>query len=107
MNERMVGLLGMALRAGKLTAGQEPVLKLIRRGRAKLILLSEDASENTKKVFHDKGQYYNVPVLEKGSMDQMGRALGKGPRAVVAISDAGFARSMVQNIEEGKGTGPM
>jgi ribosomal protein L7Ae-like RNA K-turn-binding protein len=107
MNERMTGLLGMALRAGKLAAGQEPALKWIRRGRAKLILLAEDASDNTKKVFHDKGKYYNVPVLENGSMDQMGRALGKGPRAVAAVSDSGFARSMVQNIEEGKGTGHM
>lgn len=104
MNERVLGLLGLALRAGKLTAGQEPALKLIRRGKAKLILLAEDASDNTKKVFYDKGKYYGVPVLEKGSMDQLGKALGKGQRAVVAVSDEGFAKSMLKNIEEGKGT---
>ena len=80
---------------------------MIRKGRAKLVLIAEDASDNTKKVFHDKGRYYNVPVREKGLMDQIGRALGKGPRAVVAISDTGFARSMLQNIEEGKGTDHM
>jgi ribosomal protein L7Ae-like RNA K-turn-binding protein len=107
MNERLLGLMGIALRAGKLTAGQEPTLKSIRQGKAELIILAADASANTKKVFYDKGKYYNVPVLEMGSMDQLGKALGKGTRAVAAINDAGFARSILKNFEEGKGTGHM
>ncbi len=104
MNEPGFGLLGLAQRAGKLSTGQEQCLKLVRRGKAKLIILAEDASENTKKVFYDKGKYYRVPVLEKGLMDQLGRILGKGPRAVVVLSDAGFAKSMLEKLEERKGS---
>lgn len=39
----------MAMRAGKLVTGDETVLKAVRSGKAKLVLVAGDASDNTKK----------------------------------------------------------
>lgn len=47
--EKWVSLLGLANRAGKIISGEELAVKEIRTGRAKLVLLSKDASENTIK----------------------------------------------------------
>ncbi len=107
MNERVYGLLGLAMRAGKLAVGREQSLKLIRRGRAHLVILAEDASRNTKKDFYDKGKYYSVPVLEKGSMDRLGQALGKGPRSVAAVGDGALARNIMRKMEAREGSDSM
>ncbi|WP_179193713.1 ribosomal L7Ae/L30e/S12e/Gadd45 family protein, partial [Bacillus sp. S1-R5C1-FB] len=46
--------LGLAHRARKIISGEELVLKAVRSGKAKLVLLSEDASVNTTKRITDK-----------------------------------------------------
>lgn len=43
--------LGMAMRAGKLVTGDDTVLKSIRQGKAHLVIVAGDASDNTKKNF--------------------------------------------------------
>ncbi len=107
MNSPIYGLLGLALRAGKLTVGQDQSLRLLQRGRAHLILLAADASGNTKKVFQDKGKFYGVPVREIGPMERLGKALGKGPRAVVAVADEAFARNMLKKMKAREVSDPM
>ena len=53
-NNQWMSLLGLANRARKITSGEELTVKEIRSGNAKLILLSEDASQNTAKKIMDK-----------------------------------------------------
>lgn len=49
MNGQWKSLLGLAYRARKVISGEELVLKEVRNKRAKLVLLADDASSNTKK----------------------------------------------------------
>ena len=53
-------LLGMAARARKLITGEELVVKEVRSGNARLVIVSEDASKNTQKKVNDKCNFYNV-----------------------------------------------
>ncbi|HJD23016.1 MAG TPA: 50S ribosomal protein L7ae, partial [Firmicutes bacterium] len=46
---RIAGLLGMARRAGKLTAGFDAVAALIGRGKAAAVMTAADLSEKTNK----------------------------------------------------------
>lgn len=55
--------LGLAMRAGKLVTGDEIVLKAIRSGEAKLVILAGDASANTQKKFRDKCGTYKIPLM--------------------------------------------
>lgn len=60
--EKILQFLGLATRARKLVTGEELVISEVRRGNAKLVIVAEDASENTRKKLHDKCNSYNVPV---------------------------------------------
>ena len=62
--DKAVNMLGLAKRAGRLTGGETMVLDAIRSGKAKLVIVTEDASEGTKKLFNDKCAYYHVPIYE-------------------------------------------
>jgi ribosomal protein L7Ae-like RNA K-turn-binding protein len=91
---KAMSLLGLANRARKVISGEELVLKEIKNGRAKLVLLSNDASQNTSKRIQDKCLYYKVPVILIENREQLGTAIGKEARVVVALNDAGFAKKL-------------
>lgn len=95
-----MSLLGLANRARKVVSGEEQVIQEIRRGKAKLVLLSRDASDNTKKKVIDKSQYYKIPVRLVESRDVLGHSIGKPSRVVVCITDGGFASSVMRLLEE-------
>ncbi|HEY9577550.1 MAG TPA: YlxQ family RNA-binding protein [Pseudobacillus sp.] len=95
MNEpQWAKLLGLANRARKIISGEELTVKEIQKGRAKLVLLSADASPNTKKKVQDKAAYYRVPLRWVDNRNVLGQAIGKEARVVVAVVDAGFAKKL-------------
>ncbi len=90
--KKALNLLGLALRARQLESGAPTVLASIRNNRAKLVIIAEDASENTKKQFLDKCDYYKIPSYILFSKEEISQALGK-ERTVCAFTDNGFAQS--------------
>ena len=53
MNDKVISLLGLAERAGKIASGEFAAEKAVKIGKARLIIVAEDASDNTKKKFSD------------------------------------------------------
>ena len=72
-------------------------------GKAALVIVSETASENTKKKFQNMCTYYEVPLYFFGEKETLGHAMGKEFRASLSVEDAGFAKSMaaLMNINGG------
>ncbi|GAA3406570.1 YlxQ family RNA-binding protein [Paenibacillus hodogayensis] len=93
-NHKALSFLGLAMRAGKLAIGDEGALKAVRSGQARLVVLAEDASDNTRKKFQDKCAHYNVDLVECFDRYELGAAIGKEARVLVAVVDAGFAQKI-------------
>ena len=91
---KIYSMLGLASKAGKLVSGEEIVRNSIRQNKVKLLIISEDASDNTKKRFLNAAEYYKVPVYIWGSKEQLGFGIGKSNRSVVGISDDNFVKSI-------------
>lgn len=107
-NDGALTALGLAMRAGKLASGDETVLRAIRQGKAKLVLVAADASDKAKKKYRDKCETYGVRLIEVFDRRTLGAAIGKAERVVAAVLDAGLAalvagkfgeHSEVENIE--------
>ncbi|MDA1475500.1 YlxQ family RNA-binding protein [Bacillus sp. WMMC1349] len=92
-------LLGLANRARKVVSGEDLVVKEIRHSRAKLVLLAKDVSFNTEKKVTDKCKYYNVPFKTVGDRLLLGRSIGKESRVVVAVTDQGFANTLLRKLD--------
>lgn len=95
--QKALNMLGLAMRAGKLITGEEMTLKEIRQQRAALVLVASDAGKNTQKKIKDKSSYYEIPLLDTFSADEISSAIGN-PRMVVGILDAGFAKKVQELI---------
>ncbi|SEN33829.1 Ribosomal protein L7Ae [Paenibacillus sp. OV219] len=97
---KALSLLGMAMRAGKLVTGDETVLKAVKQGKAKIVIVAADASDNTKKKFRDKCATYNVKLIEAFDRITIGEAIGKSERVLLGVTDAGFSKSILQSLTE-------
>jgi len=100
MQNRIYSMLGLATKAGKTVSGELPTEKAIKEEKAKLVLIAEDASDNTKKHFFDMCNYRSIPAYVFGEKDALGHALGKGMRSSMAVVDQGFANSIKKLLEE-------
>ena len=92
MNDRVISMLSLAKKAGKLICGEEMVLDFIRSGKRGIVIITSDASDNTKKKFHDKCRYYHVPVYEYGTRTDLGHVL-------MAVNDKSFAENIKKLLD--------
>ena len=95
---KIFSLLGLAARSRNVVSGEFSTEKAVKEGKAKLVLVAEDASDNTKKLFSNKCSYYRVPIYFVGTKDALGHAMGKESRASLAITDPGFAKAMMEQL---------
>ncbi len=92
-------LLGLANRARKIISGEDLVIKEIRKGRVKLVLMAADASQNTAKRITDKCKSYETPYKIVENRFLLGQSIGKEARVVVAVLDGGFANKLKQVLD--------
>ena len=97
---KVLSLLGMAMRGRNLVSGEFQTLEAIRRGSAMLVIIAEDASDNTRKLFSDKCSWYEVPIAFYGTRESLGRALGKDFRSSLGVCEAGLADAIVKQLKE-------
>ena len=102
---RLSGMLGLAMRAGKVIIGTEQICIALSKGKVRLVLISEGASDSTKKKIRFKCEFYKTRVVEINiDTEEMGRLLGKTyAPAAIAIADDNFAKT-VEGIISSQGS---
>lgn len=95
---RVYGMIGMAMKAGKMASGEFATEKAVKSGKAALVIVSETASENTKKKFQNMCDYYKVPIYFFGKKEELGHAIGKEFRASLAVLDTGLAKAIEKKV---------
>lgn len=89
--KKVFSYIGLATKAGNLASGEFMTEKAVKEGKAKLVIVAEDASNNTKKMFTNMCTYYKVPIYFFGEKTKLGHAIGKEFRASLVLFDKGLA----------------
>ncbi len=97
---KVLQMLGLAKRAGKVVSGEFMTEKTVKDGRAILVMVAEDASDNTKKMFRNMCEFYHVQICEYSNKEELGHAIGNEMRASLAITDEGFVKAILKHLEE-------
>lgn len=101
MSDQLAKYLGLCRRAGKAACGTEAVRTAARQGKAKLVLLAGDASDNTDKRINNLCAYYQVPLARLSqSCIRLGEMVGMGGTAALAICDDSFAGCVTACLEQ-------
>lgn len=93
---KILSLLGLCQRARLLTSGEEMSLERIKNKGAKLVFLASDAGFNTQKRIRDKSSFYEVPIIDSFTSEELSQAIGKSNRKVLVVKDSGFAKEMMR-----------
>ena len=91
------------MKAGKLAYGTDMCLEKIKFKKAKLVIVAEDASLNTKEKFNRICEENQINLLTFGDKNQISQAIGKPNKTVIAVLDSNFAKSINKMFEELKG----
>ncbi len=102
MNNRILSLLGLAAKSGNVVSGEFMTEKAVKGRKAFLVIVSCEASDNTRKKFEDMCGFYRTPIHFYGTMEELGHSIGKEFRASVAVTDEGLARSIINRLECGE-----
>lgn len=98
MNDRLLSLLGICRRAGRLTIGCDPVKESIETGKTCLVLAASDISANTASKVIPVAERFSVDfVTISRCKDELSFSLGK-TAAVVSVTDEGFAKKLREII---------
>lgn len=96
--DRVLSMLGIAAKAGKIASGEYQTEHSVKAGEAFLVVVAEDASDNTKKMFLNMCQYYETEYIVYGTKEELGRSIGKEFRASLAVTDEGLAKSVQKKL---------
>ncbi len=91
MNNKLLSLLGMCRKAGKLTVGYEKTKELFAKNKVYLVLVAADTAPRTEKElrFHANS---NLPIVRlEETKEQLSQAIGVSA-GVVGITQEGFAK---------------
>lgn len=97
---KLLSLMGLARRAGRLSLGSDAVIEALREGKARLVILAQDLSPKSAGGVRYAAEESGTKVVQiPETMDEISMALGKRT-GIVAINDAGFAKKLAALAEE-------
>lgn len=99
-NSKILGLIGLAARARKVSFGADSVELEAQKNKVYLIILAQDSSTRTKEKFQKISEKYNIPIIIAQTIEDLSKAIGKNNKAILGIGDINLA-SEIQKIYNG------
>ena len=99
MDDKSLGLLRLMRRASAIEIGEDNSAVTVKAGKAKLLLLSSDASDSAARKaegFCFGRSVQLVPVHY--TREELGMALGVKSCAMAAVTDMGFANALMKEL---------
>ena len=93
---KMLSLMGLCRRAGKLGVGHDAVFDAVRKGRARAVILTSDASDRHERELN--AAPFPGRIVEAGfTMEEAGLATGKRS-CLFSVEDEGFANAIEKTL---------
>ena len=99
-NKKILGLIGLAAKAGKICFGEESVENEIKKKKVKLVIVANDASERTKDKFKKLCNQHNIEIIIQEEIENLSKAIGKSNKAIIGIKEENLSKE-IQKINNG------
>lgn len=100
ISEKFLSLLGLCQKAGKLVSGTMQCEGAIRSEKAFLVIMSEEASDATQEKFMHLCNSREIDIIVTGTRYQLGGAIGKESRTLLAVIDEAFHKMLLKGYHE-------
>ena len=87
MSDRVLGLLGLGLRAGRVVVGVDAVRAGLQRDAIRCVVMASDASPRARDKVSRLAQARGIPMVGAGKAAALGARLGRPPVMVAGVRD--------------------
>lgn len=99
MEDKTLGLLGLMRRANALQIGEANTGAAVKAGKAKLLLLASDASDNARRKAQGFTEGRNVQTVPLPyAKERLSGSLGAPGCSMIAVTDLGFANALMKQL---------
>ncbi len=103
LHGRIIGLIGLANKAGMITGGGSMVMDALKGKKIPgLVIVATDVSAPIGAKIIYAAAVHNVPHRTVVTKDDFGAILGKAPRSAIAVASGGFVAQLVKAIDRYK-----
>ena len=107
LNYIFIFKLGLGIKSAAIATGFGQIITLLialphfilKKGKLSLVIVADDASDNTKKLFKDKSSYRKINQIYFATKVELGLAIGKAPRAVIGIKDKALSQKIIELVQ--------
>ena len=96
--DSFLGMLGLAMRAGKLRCGAYSVKRAAEDGSAKLVVAAENIGADNRSRIESLCKELDIPLAYHSTTEELSRSVGKKNVPVVCICDDNFAAGVRKYI---------
>ena len=100
INKKILGLIGLSAKAGKVSFGADSVENGIKKRIVKLVIVSEDSSDRTKDKFKKICEQFHIPMIQIADIETLSKTIGKNNKAILGIQDINLSRE-IEKINNG------
>lgn len=101
---KFFNFLGLAKRSGNLIEGYSKCDEQRNRRSFYLVIVSDDASNSTKKKFKNHCIEKKIPLIEDFSKEELGNPIGREELKILAVVDKNMAEKLISLYENEKVT---
>lgn len=94
--DRLLGMVGLAVRAGKVRFGAYMTERSLKDASAKAVVVASDLGKDNRKRIETAAAVEKVPVIESKERSEIGHVVGKKDVPVLCICDENFAAAIVK-----------
>lgn len=99
MRSKIESYLGFAAKARKLVSGTSTCIFTMSKGKAKLLIVASDISENSKQKLLDAANKNKVEYRIYGESDALSKISGTSGRSAFVLTDKQFAECILREID--------
>ncbi|MCI8488972.1 MAG: 50S ribosomal protein L7ae [Lachnospiraceae bacterium] len=96
--DKVLSMLGLAAKAKGVVSGEYQTEHAVKANKAYLVIIADDASENTKKMFRSMCEFYKTEIAFYADREALGHSIGREFRSSVAVTDEGLAEAIKKRL---------
>ena len=100
MSEKIYSFIGLARKAGALALGEELTERVVKSRKAYLVIVTQDAADNTLKKIETALFGSETPMIRFGNKENLGKVLGKELISVIGVTNKQFSDRINVMIEQ-------
>lgn len=100
MKKKINSYMGFAKKSGNLVSGGNTCQVTGEKGRLKLLIIAEDASENSREKMIKLAGKTKTAYRIYGRTDDLSHATGTSGRSIFGVNDRNFADTIMNAIDE-------